>query len=40
MKLAALRLAVLAALALTFAAYLHPDMVLDVATRVWSCFGA
>ena len=39
MKLVAAWIAVLAALGLTFAAYLHPDMVLDVATRVWSCFG-
>jgi hypothetical protein len=30
--------AALAALALVFAAYLQPDLVVDLANRVWSCF--
>ncbi len=28
----------LIALALTFTAYLQPGLVMDVATRLWSCF--
>jgi hypothetical protein len=31
--------AVLAALAATFTAYLQPDLVVDLANRLWSCFG-
>jgi hypothetical protein len=30
--------AVAAALALTFAAYLQPSMVVDLANRLWACF--
>lgn len=29
---------VLAALAAVFAAYLHPDLAMDLASRAWSCF--
>lgn len=29
----------LGVLALTFAAYLHPDVTLDVANQIWSCVG-
>jgi hypothetical protein len=32
------RVASLLALALVFAAYLQPDLVFDLANRVWSCF--
>ena len=28
----------LLALALVFAAYLQPDLIFDLANRVWSCF--
>jgi hypothetical protein len=31
-------IAALIALGLTFAAYLQPGLVMDVATRLWSCF--
>jgi len=34
----ALRAAVAAALAAVFAAYLQPGLMLDLATRPWSCF--
>jgi len=34
----ALWLAVLAALAAVFAAYLNPHLVVDLANRVWACF--
>ncbi|HEX7382690.1 MAG TPA: hypothetical protein VF291_00155 [Burkholderiaceae bacterium] len=30
--------AALAALALVFALYLRPDMVMSVATQLWNCF--
>jgi hypothetical protein len=32
------RVAALAALALVFASYLQPDLVLRLATQVWNCF--
>ena len=32
------RAAALAALALVFLAYLQPDMMVQLANRVWSCF--
>ena len=32
------RTASLLALALVFAAYLQPDLMLDLANRIWSCF--
>lgn len=32
-------LAAAAVLALVFAAYLNPHTVVDMANRVWSCFG-
>jgi hypothetical protein len=34
----ALRAAIAAALAAVFAAYLQPGLMLDLATRLWSCF--
>ena len=34
----ALGAAVVAALAAVFAAYLQPGLMLDLATRLWSCF--
>ena len=34
----ALRAVVAAALAAVFAAYLQPGVMLDVASRLWSCF--
>ena len=35
---AALGLAAAVALALVFAAYLNPHLVVDLANRVWACF--
>ena len=32
------RAAALATLALVFASYLQPDLVLQLATQVWNCF--
>jgi hypothetical protein len=32
------RAAALAALALVFASYLQPDLILQLATQVWNCF--
>jgi hypothetical protein len=32
------RIAALIALALVFASYLQPDLVMQLATQVWSCF--
>jgi hypothetical protein len=32
------RIAALLALGLVFASYLQPDLMLDLANRVWSCF--
>ena len=32
------RAAALTALALVFGAYLQPDLMVQLATRVWSCF--
>lgn len=32
------RTAALAALALVFASYFQPDLVLQLATQVWNCF--
>lgn len=31
--------AIVLALALTFAAYLRPDVMMDVANQIWSCVG-
>jgi hypothetical protein len=33
-----LRVAVAVALGLVFSAYLNPHLVVDLASRVWSCF--
>ena len=32
------RVAALAALAVVFASYLQPDLVLQLATQLWNCF--
>ena len=32
------RIAALMALALVFASYLQPDLVMQLATQVWNCF--
>jgi hypothetical protein len=32
------RVAALAALALVFASYMQPDLILQLATQVWNCF--